>query len=157
RGKPIASRKVQLVVVQPVKNISPPSAGWQSVMEFDPASPKWWERMARLPAWTRLPTIPQPIESSPARSRSHLGRTLVELPPQAWQAYPLSVATVGVPHVLEIDYPSDLEQTLAISLIEPNVAGDVGPIGLDSGIDVAAPTVGHNSQIQQHRLVFWLP
>ena len=46
------------------------------------------------------------------------------------------MATPGTPHVLEVEYPSDLEQTLGISIIEPNAAGQVGPIGLDSGIDV---------------------
>src|SRR5262245_12313920 len=66
RGKALATRKVQLVVVAPVKNSGPQPATWQSILEFDPASPTWWERMSRLPSWARLPVIPQPVGSGPA-------------------------------------------------------------------------------------------
>jgi hypothetical protein len=56
---------------------------------------------------------------------------------------------------LEVEYPSDLAQTLSISVVEPNAAGFVGPIGLDSGIDVAPPDVGHKAGVRRHRLPFW--
>jgi hypothetical protein len=154
-GKALASRKVQLVVLSPVKLISGSPAAWQSVLEFDPASPKWWDRVARLPSWTRLPVLPQPVGSAAAATRTHLNRPWVELAPEAWQAYPLSVAATGAPHVLEVEYPSDLEQTLGVSVIEPNAAGHVGPIGIDSGIEVAPPGPGHKPGTRRHRLVFW--
>ena len=156
RGKPLAARKVQLVVLAPVKTLDRQPAAWQSVLDFDPASPKWWERLApRLPAWTRLPSLPHPVESGPVRTRNHLKRTWVELPVGAWQAYPLSVAAPGTPHMLEVEYPSDWEQTLGISLIEPNAAGQVGPIGLDSGVDVSPPEPGNTPELRRHRLVCW--
>lgn len=155
RGKALATRKVQLVVVAPVKTIAPPSTQWQSMLEFDPASPKWWERMARLPNWARLPTVPRPVESGPAGTRMHLGRAWLELPRRAWQAYPLSVSAPGAPHAVEIEFPSDIEQTLGISIIEPNAAGYVGPIGVDSGIDVSQPEAGHTPGAKKHRLLFW--
>ncbi len=155
RGKAIATRKVQLVVVSPVKQAGAAAGGWQSVFEIDPANPKWWERMAVLPSWTRLPSVPRPVESGPATTRVHMGRTWVELPRHGWQAYPLSVATPGTPHFVELEYPSDIEQTLSISLIEPNAAGYVGPIGLDSGIDVAPPAAGHKPAVRRHRLLCW--
>lgn len=156
RGKPILSRKVQVVVVAPVKTIGPQPAAWQSVLEIDPANPKWWERMARLPSSLRLPNLPpQPVGSGPAKSRTHLQQTWVELPPAGWQAYPLTIATPGLPHIVEIEYPSDLEQTLSISIVEPNAAGQVGPIGLDSGVDVPAPGPGHQPAIKRHRLIVW--
>jgi len=155
RGKAIATRKVQLVVVSPVKQGSSPTASWQSVFEIDPANPKWWERMAVLPSWTRLPSVPRPVESGPVTTRMHLGRAWVELPRHAWQAYPLSIASPGTPHMLEVEYPSDIEQTLSISLVEPNAAGYVGPIGLDSGIDVPRPEAGHKPGFRRHRLLCW--
>src|SRR5262245_54931863 len=155
RGKAIATRKVQLVVVSPVKQGNAPTGAWQSAFEIDPANPKWWERMAVLPSWTRLPTAPRPVESGPATTRVHMGRTWVELPRHAWQAYPLSITTPGAPHVVEVEYPSDLEQTLSISLVEPNAAGYVGPIGLDSGIDVPQPAAGHKAGVRRHRLLCW--
>jgi hypothetical protein len=155
RGKAIATRKLQLVVVSPVKQGSAPTGGWQSVFEIDPANPKWWERMAVLPSWTRMPSVPRPVESGPATTRMHLARPWVELPRHAWQAYPLSIAAPGTPHLVEVEYPSDIEQTLSISLIEPNAAGYVGPIGLDSGIDVPAPAAGHKPAVRRHRLLCW--
>jgi hypothetical protein len=156
RGKPILSRKVQVVVVAPVKTILPQPAAWESVLEIDPANPKWWERMARLPSSLRLPNLPpQPVGSGAMKTRKHLERTWVELPPSGWQAYPLTVAAPGQPHILEIEYPSDLEQTLGISIVEPNAAGQVGPIGLDSGIDVPPPAPAHQPGISRHRLIVW--
>src|SRR4030095_5283589 len=79
----------------------------------------------------------------------------IEISPRGWQAYPLAISTPGSPHVLEVEYPSDVEQTLGISLVEPNSFGHVGPIGLDSGIDVPAATAGHKPQIRRHRLTCW--
>ncbi|HEY2411003.1 MAG TPA: family 10 glycosylhydrolase [Pirellulaceae bacterium] len=155
RGKPIASRKIQLVVTAPVKTAQPPPAAWQNVLEFDPASPKWWEQVARLPAWTRLPMTPRPIENRPAGIRAHQGRNWVELAPRAWQAYPLSTPGIAGPHMIEIEYPSDLEQTLAISIVEPNAEGRVGPIGLDSGIDVSPPAAGHQPGVRRHELIVY--
>ena len=48
----------------------------------------------------------------------------------------------GRPHILEVDYPSDVPQTLGISIVEPNAAGALTPIGLDSGVDVPAEAIG---------------
>ena len=58
--------------------------------------------------------------------------------PGGWQAYPLPVGQAGVPHVVEVEYPTQAAQTLGISVVEPNAAGMVTPIGLNSGVDVAA-------------------
>ncbi len=55
------------------------------------------------------------------------------LPPPG-QASPLPIRSVGKPHLLEVSYPSDVSQDLAISIVEPNAAGMVVPIGLDSGV-----------------------
>jgi hypothetical protein len=156
RGKPIHSRKVQVVVVAPVKPVTQAGAEWQVEYEFDPASPNWWERVKRLPSSLRLPSLPPPpVGSGLVKTRQHLGKAWVELPPLAWQAYPLSVSTPGQPHILEIEYPSDLPQTLGISIVEPNAAGQVGPIGLDSGIDVFPPGPGHEAGVRRHKLTFW--
>ena len=55
----------------------------------------------------------------------------------SWEAYTLPINRPGSPHILEIDYPSDVPQTLGVSIIEPNAAGAIIPIGLDSGIEQA--------------------
>lgn len=153
--KAIAMRSVQVVSIAPVKTAASPLSTWQSVLAFDPASPKWWEAMMRLPAWTRLPVTPRPVGSGSATTRSHLGRGWVEIGPRGWQAYPLSINAPALPHLLEVEYPSDVAQTLSISIIEPNAAGFVGPIGLDSGVDVPAAEAGHKAGERRHRLPFW--
>ena len=77
-------------------------------------------------------------------------------PDVSWEAYTLSVSPPGRPYVLEVEYPSDVPQTLGLSIIEINAAGTLVPIGLDSGIDVsdeaAAAAAPH---WERHRLVFW--
>ncbi|MDX1948112.1 MAG: family 10 glycosylhydrolase [Pirellulaceae bacterium] len=158
RGKPLVERKVQLVALDRTKPLASP-AEWTAAYELDPANSRWWERVTKLPAWRRMPAIPtlatQELASGKFSTQKRLGRTWIELSPQGWQAFPLAIATPGQPHLLEVEYPSDVEATLGISLIEPNIAGQVGPIGLDSGVEIPAPAVGHEPQIRRHRLVFW--
>ena len=83
--------------------------------------------------------------SSPAdrpKPSNLLDRPWIEVAADGWLAYPLAIDSPGQPHLLEVEYPSDFEQTLGISLVEPNAAGQVQPIGLDSGFAVP-PAAGH--------------
>ena len=75
--------------------------------------------------------------------------------PGGWQAYPLPVREIGKPHLLEIEYPSHLPQSLGISIIEPNAAGKVVPLGLDSGLHVSEVSSGEQPALLRHQLVFW--
>ena len=165
----IAERRVQLLVLEP----QPPSGSrtdreFTQLMEIDPANPRWFEKLNKLPqlqlAKTRLPRLWKgPLGNDCLQAKSHALGDLIQLNPNAdspdvsWQAYWLPIAQPGRPHVLEVDYPSDVPQTLGISIVEPNAAGALAPIGLDSGVDrgpeatlsTAAP------HWQQHRLIFW--
>ncbi len=155
RGAPLAERRVQLIVIDTVADNNRATRNWKLEYDFDPAQPKWWERISRLPSFRLLPGTPQkPISSGDSKTRNHLGRTWVELAPGGWQAYPLSVATPGARHQLEIDFPSDIASTLSISVIEPNSAGQVTPLGLDSGFDVQ-PLATSAGEIRKHKLTFW--
>ena len=40
-------------------------------------------------------------------------------------------------HELELEFMGGVEQSFAVSLVEPNAAGKVIPIGLDSGVIVS--------------------
>ncbi|MGC4007032.1 MAG: hypothetical protein QM811_29470 [Pirellulales bacterium] len=71
-----------------------------------------------------------------------------------WEAYPLAVAKPDHPHVVELEYPTHLAQQLGISVVEPNAAGSVQALGLDSGVTVA-PQPGTPAGWSRHRLVFW--
>lgn len=160
-------RRVQLIVISGQR----PTAGRDrepgQILEIDPAAPRSWEKI-KLPSWPRFArgAVPAagsaPLGNGMRETIHHSLGDVSQLKPSAaspdvsWEAYPLSIGNPGRPHVLEVDYPSDVPQTLGISIIETNAAGALAPIGLDSGIDVsdeAASAVAPHWQ--RHRLVFW--
>lgn len=174
KGKALAERRLQLVVLEQVKtsrktdfllnpfgSLTGEPTTWESVLDFDPASPRWWEKMPRLPAVSKIPgiTLPglgqQTYGSEQPKIRAHLDQSLVELAGGAWQAYPLSLTSIGMPHFLEVAFPNDLPQTLQISILEPNAAGELTPISLDTGIDVPRPAGDARGEMRRHKIVFW--
>ena len=171
--KVLAQRRVQLLVLGP-RASSPstgPEPGLTVVEEIDPANPRWWERFAKVsPPLTKLslPKLPRfwqgPLGSEDLQTRQHPLGPLAELKPGAaaehvsWEAYTLPIKRPGMPHVLEVDYPSDVAQTMGISVMEPNAAGTMMPIQLDSGVDVAEEVTGRGNgppRMLRHRVIFW--
>lgn len=173
--KPIAERRVQVIVLggpqaAPRESTSGSDASWSQVLEIDPTNPHWYDRFKSLKlsmivtvplGKETLPTWQGPLGSGNSQIVQHpLGR-VVQLSPAAkgadpsWEAYPLAVAKPGIPHFLEVEYPSDAVQTLGISIIEPNAAGQVAPIELDSGFYTAdRPDAGPPHWVK-HRMLFW--
>jgi hypothetical protein len=157
---PSAERSFDVVVLAP----RPPRAGgheaWETVLEIDPTSPRWWER---LPSWTQLRRLPamnfRQLGSMRATTIDLPYGSFVELSPVSagadphWQAYTLPVEAVGVPHLLEIDYPAGADQHFSLSIVEPNAAGAVEGIGRDSGVYVEG--FGREAEKQTHRMIFW--
>lgn len=153
-------RRVQLVVVSPERPMNldrqPPM---EVLVEIDPANPAWYQRLPALPL---LPGMRRaPLGSGQMATWRHPLGTLVQLGPGgrepdiAWEAYPLPVARPGQPHIVEVEYPTDVPQNLGLSIIEPNAAGAVMPIGLDSGVYLPTEVADGNSLLGKHRLVFW--
>ena len=163
----IAERRVQILVL----DSQPPAAGRQQgelsqLVEIDPANPRWWDLKVKLPQLSQLPRLPY-LNTGPMGNgrletiHSPLG-DLAQLKPNnhspevSWEAYTLTVNSPGRPHVLEVEYPSDVPQTLGLSILEPNAAGALVPIGLDSGVDVDDQLLDHSApHWAKHRLVFW--
>ena len=141
------------------------------VLEIDPANPHWWET-SKLPSLPKLPILPLPrlprLASGPLGNgclqtvRHPLGE-LAQLKPSgdspdvSWEAYTLPINQPGRPHVLEVDYPSDVPQTLGISLLEPNAAGRPGAdrAGLGRGRGARNCRRPPRRTWLRHRLVFW--
>ncbi len=159
---PLAERSFDVVVLdaRPPRTTQPPH--WETVLEIDPTSPHWWER---LPRWTQLRRIPGlnrgPLGSIRAGSVDlPLGR-FVELPPTVagmdphWQAYSLPLEAAFTPHLLEIDYPGNEEQHFGVSILEPNAAGFIEGVGRDSGAFVEGFGRSELKETLTHRLVFW--
>lgn len=155
RSKPLLQRDLQLVVIAP--DSSAGSDGpWQLIQTIDPQHASWIEWLTRVPKLPLLPDFRQePLTNNRSQTRSHLGQELIELSPGGWQAYPTSVGEIGKPHILEVEYPSDVAQTLGISVIEPNAVGRVAPLGLDSGVDVSDEMSALKPKMLRHRLLFW--
>ena len=130
------------------------------VEQINPMSPHWWERLGSIPLVPGLRKGPLGNGQSAAGSilrgtrRSKLDSEGTE-PNIGWEAYPLPIAQAGHAHVLEIEYPSDVPQTMGISLIEPNASGAVMPIGFDSGVYVSDEEAANPPRMAKHRVVFW--
>ncbi|PQO43064.1 hypothetical protein C5Y93_25470 [Blastopirellula marina] len=155
-AKPLLERKVQLVVIDPQKSTSVEDGPLRSIVDIDPASPGWWQRMSRLSQynpWRRQ--RPTELFNQPPSTRTHLDRKWTELTVDGWHAFPLAIERVGQPHVLEIEYPSDLPQSLGISVIEPNAAGSISPLGVDAGLENRGLVGGETAEVKTHRLIFW--
>jgi len=162
--KTIAERKVQILVLDTRSHTTPmDQPPLSQIVEIDPASAEWWERLVKLP---QLPKVPRlwkgPLGNGNMKAVKHLLGELVRLNPNcespdvSWEAYTLPIKQPNRPHVLEVDFPSDVSQTMGISVVEPNAAGALMPIGLDSGIDTPEPILGGAvPQWQQHRIIFW--
>jgi len=164
-NRPIAQRTVQMVVLAAESpRGEQPSTELQPVVEIDPTNPRWWELLSKLP---KLPKISRlwkgPLGNGHKKVVRHALGELVRLDPNAespdvsWEAYTLPIREPGRPHIVEVRYPSDRPQTLGISILEPNAAGALMPIGLDSGVDVPDETVGSPgaARWRTHRLIFW--
>jgi len=158
--QPVVERTVQIVVLAPKAPVATGDPLTTKVVEINPVNSRWWERL------TSLPTIPGfrkgPLGNGDAAPWEHptLGPFIQlgpggDSPNVSWEAYPLPIHQTGAVHVLEVEYPSDVPQTLGISILEPNAAGEVAPIGLDSGLFVTDEDASATPRLQKHRIVFW--
>ncbi len=149
-------RRVQLVVVDSRRQVPAAVAGppaWEEVDKVDLTNPAWWARW-RWPQLARVAGTRQgPLGEENTRTRVHQGVKLTEL--TKWWAMQIPVAQIGQPHVLEIEYPNDINQTMGISIVEPDQVGMVVPVGLNSGIDVRRQPNHVAPAIKKHRIIFW--
>jgi hypothetical protein len=164
----IAERRVQLLVLEPHRPSAARSDGeFTQIVEIDPANPRWYEKLNKLPQ-LQLPKARIPrlwkgsLGNDCLKTQKHALGDLAQLKPNAespdvsWEAYWLPISQPGRPHILEIEYPSDVSQTLGISLLEPNTAGALTPLGVNSSMDNTSSAVGASEpRWQRHRVVFW--
>jgi hypothetical protein len=161
-GTPLVTRTVQLVVYdgRPKERTAadPAAAPMEVVVELDPANPSWWARYIATPQLRKWSLLPKSSwDHGDVRRWEHPAlRAAMRLAPESWEALPLPVEQLGIPHVVEIDYPSDMAQSLGVSILDPNAAGELVPVGLDSGVYVESPTTAAEpAKWLTHRLVFW--
>ena len=164
--KTVAERTIQLVVLDgrprlraKLPGASPPN---DLMQEIDPTDTGWWRGFGKLPDVRKFPGLAkEPPSNGEASFIDHpsLGK-MVELGPPnsqdgiSWRAYPLRLDAPGQPHVLEIEYPSDGSLKLGVSIIEPNAAGKITPIGVDSAVHQRRALAGP-AKMLKHRLIIW--
>lgn len=75
----------------------------------------------------------------------------------SWEAYSIPIDNPGKPHILEIDYPAHITQSMGISVIESSPTGSIWPISADSGIRCSEEIVQDRSvsRVLTHRILFW--
>jgi len=162
----IAERRVQLLVLARRSPETPRSHAQPTmVVEIDPANPRWFDKIGKLPQlqltkgrlsrWSN-----RPLGNGCFEVHRHALGELARLKPNAespdvsWEAYWLPIAQPGRPHILEVDYPSDVSQTLGLSVMEPDASGALRPIGVDSGVSVEAES-RNAPRWRRHRMFFW--
>jgi hypothetical protein len=161
----IVERRAQLVVIARQQPARKANRELSQIVEIDPAGSRWWEPV-KLPALPRLARFSRglsgPLGNGTRETIHHALGDVSQLKPSSaspdlsWEAYTLSVGTPAKPCVLEVDYPSDVPQTVGLSIIEINAAGALAPISLDSGFDVSDETAAATPpHWERHRLVFW--
>jgi len=164
-SKPVAERRVQVAVLAARgPTPSPTVPELTRIVEIDPASPHWWERLPKLPQLPWLARLRRgPLGNGNYQMRQHALGLLAQLNPNrpaadaSWEAYWLPIAHAGAPHVLEIDYPSDVPQTVSVSILEPNSSGALAAINVDSGFELPPniPAQAEAPRWMRHRVVFW--
>ena len=164
----LATRKVQLVIFDSTPEQAEQSEPLETRLtaEIDPANPRWWEpleRLSQLPLGLGGKQWEYPLGNGTARVlKCELG-SVTELAANrpgenpSWEAYTFPVERIGTPHILEIEYPSDSEQTTGISIIEPNAAGAITSGAIDSGFHISADSLltQDRPSWKTHKIVFW--
>jgi hypothetical protein len=165
----LAQRRVQLIVISPRRRPNVKSDGkWTQVVEIDPANPRWYEKLGKLPQLpltkNKLPRQWQgPLGNGCLTTFRHPLGELAQLKPSAdspdvsWEAYWLPINQPGRPHILEIDYPSDAQQTLSVCVLEPDAAGGLATPAIDAGFDndLGWGDADRAPEWRRHRVLFW--
>ena len=167
-ARQLATRKVQLAVINPTNETVEQTEAMETHLtaEIDPANPRWQsplERLSQFPLGMHGKQWEYPLGNGNARvSQCELG-SVTELAANrpgenpSWEAYAFPVERPGAPHILEIEYPSDSEQTTGISIIEPNAAGAITPGTVDSGFHISSDSIQtlDRPTWKTHKIVFW--
>lgn len=159
-AKPLAEREFE-VVVWDASQFSSLGEPGRAIVEINPASARWWNRMPEW-KWTRkVPWFSRgPLGSVPAETVATPGGRMVQLPAAAepeqapWHAYPLPIDEPGAAHVLEILTPDDSPQELSVTLFDRDALGRASPLG-DSLTALSGMSRAKQEGSNAVRVMFW--
>lgn len=151
----VAQRIVQLVVIDDRPVLSFDTIAPREVMRIDPTAPNWRSLIAKPIASISRREINQPSDNGHSRIWPHGSHSFVQLEPRGWHAYPVSFLQPGTPHVVEVTYPADIPQTLAVSVVEDSGPGGSVEVPFHSAVHLRDDLVEKGGSLQQHRMLFW--
>ncbi|QDT97488.1 family 10 glycosylhydrolase [Gimesia aquarii] len=87
------------------------------------------------------------------------GSTLNKESSLPWSAYHLKIRKTNQPHKLVVTYPIKQQSKLGFSILEPDAAGQLVPVGVDSGVYQSNSTLHNSLQRKsnnaQSEVIFW--
>ena len=108
-----------------------------------------------------VPTFGGLLATGDSTVEPHPLGAMLRLPPASsrttptWEGVVVAAAVPGLPHAVEIDYPSDQEAVVGVSVLEPNADGTAVVARYDGGFQVPRPLAGESPELRRHRFVFW--
>ncbi|HEY6565321.1 MAG TPA: family 10 glycosylhydrolase, partial [Pirellulaceae bacterium] len=127
-----AERSIQFVVVDPQRRSEAGGESqverWPELIRFDPSEPRWWESWVAIPPWHQVPGDFGDLVRGGASQPWVVEETRYSrLDPLGWRALPLSVRRIHEPHVVELQLPAGIEQSVALCIVEADAAGRILP------------------------------
>lgn len=118
--------------------------------------------LPKVPAIDSLvPTFGGLLATGDSTVEPHPLGVMLRLPPAGsrvtppWEGVVVAAAVPGLPHAVEIDYPSDQQATIGVSVLERNADGSAVISRHDGGFRVPQPLAGEAPTLRRHRFIFW--
>lgn len=166
RANPSPKRSIQFIVIDETKPIRE-SKVWKLVHERSALSPATEKPAIQLSNFSinnrhvkkrQRPTL----ENGLSQARSVADKTVMELLPSGWQAFPLFFEDPNKPHRIDIEYLDAGPAAFGISFLQPDSSGQIPTYGFDSGvliphsiIDLRQPNSDSAGTSRTHQLTCW--
>jgi hypothetical protein len=86
---------------------------------------------------------------------------MLRLPPAlsaaspSWEGIVIANTRPGMPHLVEVDYPTDQRGTIGLCVLETDAAAAVVEVRYGGGVEIAATPHDGPARLNTHRFVFW--
>ena len=86
---------------------------------------------------------------------------MLRLPPAlsaaspSWEGIVIANTRPGMPHLVEVDYPTDQRGTIGLCVLETDASNAVVEVRYGGGVEIAATPHDGPARLNTHRFVFW--